>query len=160
MQPADSGPFPYIPINRRAKWKWPNGARLALWVIPNLEWFSLKAPLAGHPWEKASEQKAPSVRQWGQYDYGNRVAVFRVMDVLSKYGIRATAATNADICDHHPEIIEDGLRLGWEFMGHNKTNIQRLSAVPAEQERALIHHCTQKLGTEIVQAYLDAAVAV
>ena len=47
MQEMDYGPFPYVPINRRPKWNWPNGARLAVWVIPNLEFFSLKTPLAG-----------------------------------------------------------------------------------------------------------------
>lgn len=145
MQQMDYGPFPYSPINRRAPWQWPNGARLALWVIPNLEFFSLKVPLAGHPWEKAHEQKTPTVRQWGQRDYGNRVGVFRMMEVLAKHGIRATATTNADICDYHPEIIEDAVKLGWEFMGHNKTNTTRLNAVPAAEERELIRYCTEKL---------------
>ncbi len=37
MQPTRSGPFPYVPINRRPTITWPNGARLALWVIPNVE---------------------------------------------------------------------------------------------------------------------------
>jgi len=145
MQPASYGPFPYVPINRRPAWKWPNGARLALWVIPNLEFFHLTTPLSGHPWEKSSEYKAPTVRAWGQRDYGNRIGVFRVMDVLNKYGIRATATTNADICDFHPEIIEDAVKLGWEFMGHNKTNSTRLTAVPPEEERALIRYCLDKL---------------
>ena len=31
MQTASYGPFAYVPINRRKPWKWPNGARLALW---------------------------------------------------------------------------------------------------------------------------------
>lgn len=145
MQPASYGPFPYVPINRRPAWKWPNGARLALWVIPNLEFFHLNTPLSGHPWEKSSEYKAPTVRAWGQRDYGNRIGVFRVMDVLNKYGIRATATTNADICDFHPEIIEDAVKLGWEFMGHNKTNSTRLTAVPPEEERALIRYCLDRL---------------
>ncbi len=145
MQPASYGPFPYVPINRRPAWKWPNGARLALWVIPNLEFFHLTTPLSGHPWEKSSEYKAPTVRAWGQRDYGNRIGVFRVMDVLNKYGIRATATTNADICDFHPEIIEDAVKLGWEFMGHNKTNSTRLTAVPPEEERALIRYCLDRL---------------
>ncbi len=145
MQPASYGPFPYVPINRRPAWKWPNGARLALWVIPNLEFFHLNTPLSGHPWEKSSEYKAPTVRAWGQRDYGNRIGVFRVMDVLNKYGIRATATTNADICDFHPKIIEDAVKLGWEFMGHNKTNSTRLTAVPPEEERALIRYCLDKL---------------
>jgi peptidoglycan/xylan/chitin deacetylase (PgdA/CDA1 family) len=145
MQPDDYGPFPYVPINRRVKWKWPNGARVALWVAPNLEFFPLKFPLAGQPWQKASEQKAPTVRAWGQRDYGNRIGIFRIMDVLSKYGIRATASLNADLCDHHPQIVEDAVRLGWEFMGHNRTNATWLNAIPPEEERELIRYCTERL---------------
>jgi peptidoglycan/xylan/chitin deacetylase (PgdA/CDA1 family) len=145
MQPDDYGPFPYVPINRRPKWKWPNGARVALWVAPNLEFFPLKAPLAGQPWQKASEQKAPTVRAWGQRDYGNRIGIFRIMEVLSKYGIRATASLNADLCDHHPQIVEDAVKLGWEFMGHNRTNATWLNAVPPEEEGELIRYCTERL---------------
>jgi peptidoglycan/xylan/chitin deacetylase (PgdA/CDA1 family) len=145
MQPDDYGPFPYVPINRRPKWKWPNGARVALWVAPNLEFFPLKVPLAGQPWQKASEQKAPTVRAWGQRDYGNRIGIFRIMDVLSRYGIRATASLNADLCDHHPQIVEDAVRLGWEFMGHNRTNATWLNAIPPEEERELIRYCTERL---------------
>jgi allantoinase len=145
MQPMNYGPFPYVPINRRGRWNWPNGARLAVWVIPNLEFFHLQTPLAGHPFEKAHEYKAPTVRAWGQRDYGNRVGVFRLMDVLTKHGIRATATTNTDICEFHPQIIEDAVKLGWEFMGHNKTNTVRLTALEPEQERDLIRHCTSRL---------------
>ena len=131
MQPSDYGPFPYSPINRRPILKWPNGARVALWVIPNIEFFSLNRPHPGHPWEKASGD-APTVRAWGQRDYGNRIGIFRIMDVLTKHGIRATATVNSDICDHHPQIIEDAVKLGWEFMGHNKTNSERLTGMPLE----------------------------
>lgn len=144
MQPSDYGPFPYIPINRRPRLKWPNGARVALWVIPNIEFFSLQRPLPGHPWEKASGD-APTVRAWGQRDYGNRIGIFRIMEVLTKYGIRATATVNSDICDHHPQIMEDACKLGWEFMGHNKTNSERLTGMPLEQERRVIHDALEKI---------------
>lgn len=144
MQPSDYGPFPYTPINRRPKQKWPNGARVALWVIPNIEFFSLQRPLPGHPWEKASGD-APTVRAWGQRDYGNRIGIFRIMEVLTKYGIRATATVNSDICDHHPQIMEDACKLGWEFMGHNKTNSERLTGMPLEQERRVIHDALEKI---------------
>jgi peptidoglycan/xylan/chitin deacetylase (PgdA/CDA1 family) len=145
MQPSDYGPFPYVPINRRPKWKWPNGARVALWIAPNLEFFPLTRPLAAHPLQKASEQKVPTVRMWGVRDYGNRVGVFRLMDVLSKYGIRATASLNADLCDHHPQIVEDAVKLGWEFMAHNRTNSVWLNAVPPGEERELIRYCTERV---------------
>ena len=40
MQPRDYGPFPYVPIKDRPKLEWPGGARLALWVIPNIEFIT------------------------------------------------------------------------------------------------------------------------
>ena len=144
MQPSDYGPFPFTPINRRPQLKWPNGARLALWVIPNIEFFSLKSALPGHPWEKASGE-GPTVRAWGQRDYGNRIGIYRIMDVLTKHGIRATATVNSAICDHHPQILEDAKKLGWEFMGHNKTNTTRLTGMSLEQERELIQSSLQRL---------------
>ncbi len=42
MKERDYGPFPYVPITRRPPLAWPGGARLALWVIPNIEFFSLR----------------------------------------------------------------------------------------------------------------------
>jgi allantoinase len=71
-------------------------------------------------------------------DYGNRVGVFRLMEVLDRYGVRATVALNSDICVHHPEIIEEGEKRGWEWMGHNQSNSRRLNEVPAEEEPAII----------------------
>jgi peptidoglycan/xylan/chitin deacetylase (PgdA/CDA1 family) len=144
VEPSDYGPFDYTPINRRPVLRWPNSARVALWVIPNIEFFSLKRAFAGHPFEKAGAD-VPTVRPWGQRDYGNRIGVFRVMDVLKRYGIRATATVNADIVDHHPQILEDALKHDWEFMGHNLTNHTRLTGMNPEQEREVIHGSLEKL---------------
>ena len=146
MEARDYGPFPYIPITRRPKIKWPNDAQLAVWVIPNIEFFSLKDALSGHPFE--GKGPVPGVRAWSQRDYGNRVGIWRMMEVLGKHGIRASATVNSDICDHHPEIIAEAVRLGWELLGHNKTNTQRLNAVPPEQERALIRNALDRIAVE------------
>jgi peptidoglycan/xylan/chitin deacetylase (PgdA/CDA1 family) len=144
MEPSDYGPFAYTPINRRPILRWPNGARLAVWVIPNIEFFSLKRAFAGHPFEKAGTD-VPTVRPWGQRDYGNRIGVFRIMEVLHRYGIRATATVNADIVDHHPQILEDALKQDWELMGHNLTNHTRLTGMNPEQEREVIEGSLEKL---------------
>lgn len=144
MEPKDYGPYPYSPINRRSKWKWPNGAQLAIWVAPNLEFFPLTRPLAANPMQKTPE-RAPTIRTWGVRDYGNRVGVFRLMDLLSKYGVRATASLNADLCDQHPQIVEDALKLEWEFLAHNRTNAVWLSAIPPDEERDFIRYCTERV---------------
>ena len=143
MEPSDYGPFPFIPINRRPKITWPNDAQLAVWIIPNIEFFSLKDPLSGHPFE--GKGPVPSVRPWSQRDYGNRVGIWRIMDVLTKHGVRASATVNSDICDYHPQIIEEAVRLDWELVGHNKTNTERLNAIPPEQEREVIRNALKKL---------------
>ena len=70
MKPRDYGPFPYTPINDRPTLRWPNGARLAVWIIPNIEFFPLTVGIPGSPY--TSHAPVPSVRAWAQRDYGNR----------------------------------------------------------------------------------------
>jgi allantoinase len=82
--------------------------------------------------------KPPSVRAWAQRDYGNRVGIWRLMDVLSKHGIRASPTLNSDICDHHPQIVRAAVELGWEILGHNQTNSIWLDMLEPEEERQMI----------------------
>ena len=132
MKPAPYGPFPYSPIIHRPRLAWPNGAYLALWVIPNVEFFSLqeKVPLGAG----GSGAPIPDVPAWSARDYGNRVGIFRLMRVLDRYGIRGTVALNSELCIHHPQIIDEGKKRDWEWMGHNESNTRRLNeAVPGEE---------------------------
>jgi len=134
MEPRDYGPFPYTPVNGRPKLEWPDGARLAVWVIPNIEFFPLTRGIAPHP--GAPVGNPPSVRAWAQRDYGNRVGIWRLMDVLSKHGIRASPTLNSDTCDRHPQIVRAAVELGWEILGHNQTNSIWLDQLGPEEERA------------------------
>jgi allantoinase len=67
------------------------------------------------------------VRNWAVRDYGNRIGIWPLMEVLTRYGIGANAALNTEVCDHHPEMIEEGGKLGWEWIGHNQTKALRLT---------------------------------
>jgi len=136
MKPQRYGPFEYVPINRRPALKWPEGKRIALWVIPNIESFALDEKMPASP--GGSGGIIPDVFTWSIREYGCRVGVFRQMELLEKHGIRATVALNSDICEHYPEIIEQGNALGWEWMGHNQSNTRRLNEIPAEEERAVV----------------------
>jgi peptidoglycan/xylan/chitin deacetylase (PgdA/CDA1 family) len=57
---------------------------------------------------------------------------------MSRYGVRGTVALNSELCLHHPEIIAEGEKLGWEWMGHNESNTRRLNALPAGEEPRVI----------------------
>lgn len=132
MEPQRYGPFPYTPINRRPKLTWPGGARVALWVIPNIEVFPLNEPVPG------GTGMTPDIINWAPRDYGARVGVFRIMDVLEKHGIRGTVTLNSEVCDDYPEIIEDTVALNWEFMGHNQSNSRYLHLMEPAQEREVV----------------------
>ena len=129
MKPRPYGPFEYSPIVTRKKLEWPNGARVALWVIPNIEFFALSDRIPA-----STSNKMPDIPTWAVRDYGNRVGVWRFMDVFDKYGIRATVALNSDVCIHHPVIIAEGNKRRWEWMGHNKTNTRRLIDMTEDEE--------------------------
>ena len=94
MKPQPYCPFPYRTMRERPKIIWPGGAQLALWIVPNIEFFPLDEKVffgTGH---------VPDILAWGPRDYGARIGIFRIMDVLAKYGARATVALNSDVCDY------------------------------------------------------------
>jgi len=133
--------FPYKPIIDRPPLKWPNGARIALWVVPNIEHFHLEL---GH--------SAPDVRNFARRDYGNRVGVWRLMDTLQKHNIRGTVALNGEVVRYYPRILEKCIELRWELMGHGLTNSSPLTGLSLEEEarvitatREAVESCGQKM---------------
>ncbi len=119
--------FAYRAIVDAPRVTWPGGARIAVWVIPNIEHFHMEL-----------FANAPDVRNYSRRDYGNRVGIWRLMEVLARHKIRGTVALNAEVITHYPRIIEAAIGLGWEFMGHGLTNSTALTGMDAATERATI----------------------
>jgi peptidoglycan/xylan/chitin deacetylase (PgdA/CDA1 family) len=142
MKPRSYGPFPYSPIVDRPRLEWPGGAHVALWIIPNIEYFSLQERPGGY----GPGGKIPDVVMWSERDYGNRVGVFRLMETLDRYGMRGTVALNSSLCAEHPQIIAEGNRRQWEWMGHNETNTRRLNEAPPGEERNIIRRTLDTIG--------------
>ena len=136
MKPRSYGPFPYSPIIDRPRLEWPNGAHVALWIIPNIEYFSMMEKPGGY----GAGAKIPDVVMWTERDYGNRVGVFRIMDTLDKYGIRGTVALNSNLCAEHPRIMEEGEKRKWEWMGHNESNTRRLNEAGPGEEAQIVRN--------------------
>jgi peptidoglycan/xylan/chitin deacetylase (PgdA/CDA1 family) len=119
--------FPYRAIVDHPPVAWPNGAKVAVWVIPNIEHFH---------WEIGSG--APDVRNHSRRDYGNRVGVWRLMEVMEKNGVRGTVALNGEVGKYYPRIMEECARLKWELMGHGMTNSVMLTGLSRDKETAII----------------------
>src|SRR5437773_11629711 len=97
--------YDYSPIVRRAPLKWPNDARIALMVAPNIEFFHIDKAIPG-----AASHQLPDVTGCAVREYGSRVGVFRMMEVLDDHGLRAAALINADVSHRHAALIEEGNR--------------------------------------------------
>jgi hypothetical protein len=73
------GRFDYAPINDRPTIKWPNDARVAFWVAPNMEFFE---------YMPENRPIQPDIPHYARMDYGNRVGFWRMLDVLNKHKLR------------------------------------------------------------------------
>jgi allantoinase len=116
--------YAYRPIVERTRIRWPNDARVALWIVPNIEHHVLQ-PAYDVPW-------------FSRTDYGNRVGIWRIMDVLDRFGIRGSVALNSAVCRHYPQIVQACLQRDWELMGHGITNSQGLANQPIDEQHRIV----------------------
>jgi allantoinase len=100
------GIFDYSPIIDRPLLRWPNGAHVAVWIVPNIEHTDVHTP------------NGFDVRGVSPQEYGNRVGVFRLMELLDRFGLRGTVALHGAVAELFPRIIEEALKRDWELMGH------------------------------------------
>ena len=132
----EHGRFEYSPIARRPVLKMPNEARVAVWITPNVEHYHWNKPAIALT--QMTTSLKPDVLNYAWRDYGARVGIWRVMEILEKHGFTATAALNAEVCEQYPDIIKEGNRLGWEWMAHGPNNSMIFTGMPEEAERPII----------------------
>jgi peptidoglycan/xylan/chitin deacetylase (PgdA/CDA1 family) len=128
--------YQYWPYDQRPKIQWPNGAKVAFWVAPNIEYYELDPP--PNPHRKPWAQPHPAVPGFSIRDYGNRVGHMRQMALLDKYRIRGSVSLSTALCDHHPEIIAACQERDWEFFSHGIYNTRYTYGMSEAQEREMI----------------------
>ncbi len=133
----DPGFYGYLPYDRsRPVIRWPNGARVAFWVAPNIEFYELDPPR--NPARAAWSRPVPDVLNYSLRDYGNRAGFWRMYEAMNACGVRGSVSLNVAMCEHHPEIIEACKAKGWEFYSHGTYNTRFLMGLNEAQERAVI----------------------
>ena len=124
----------YSPIIDRPIIKWPNGARVALWISPNVEHYEYMPDddAARTPWPRTP---FPDVQQYSYRDYGNRVGFWRMLETLDKYNIRSCVSLNVAVLEHFPEIRDAMVERNYDYMSHGIYNTRYLYTYTEEQER-------------------------
>jgi peptidoglycan/xylan/chitin deacetylase (PgdA/CDA1 family) len=125
--------FTYAPIVGRPQLRLPGGARLAVWVIVNVEEWNpleqlprtvLPPPAGGSP--------IPDVPNWAWHEYGNRVGFWRMLEVFDRFRIPAVLAINGSALQSYQPIGRAALERRWEFIGHGFSQ-KSMQKVPDER---------------------------
>ncbi len=131
---------PYSPILHRPRLTWPNGARVALWICPNIEHYEYlpKFVRTRDPWPRSPH---PDVLGYAQRDYGNRVGLWRLFDATDALGLRCTVSLSMAVLQHYPDIMDAMEKRGWELMSHGIYNTRYHWDFTEEEERAAMLEC-------------------
>jgi len=119
----------FSPITERPPLKLPDGARMTVWVIVNVEHWDptqtmprtvLTPPAGGSP--------MPDVPNWAWHEYGNRVGFWRFIKVFDEFQIPGVIAINGSALEAYPAIVRAAVEREWEFIGHGftQTNMQKV----------------------------------
>ncbi len=127
--------YPYSAITERADYDWPQGKRLAVYIGLNIEHFAFGAGRGHH---LGTELPQPDARGFAWRDYGNRVGVWRLLDMFDELGLPAAHLLNTVVFDYAPQIAERLLTRGDEIIGHGRTNAEAQGQLWAADEKRLL----------------------
>jgi allantoinase len=139
------GRYGYSAITRRKDYDWPGGKRLAVYLGFNIEHFEFGAGLGAALGPKSPE---PDVLNFSWRDYGNRVGVWRCLEVFEALQLPVGVLINTALYDYCPEVIEAFVKRGDELIGHGHTNSERQGEMKPEEEKALLEYCRDRIRKE------------
>ena len=114
-----SNRIPYTAIVDRPKLFLPNKKKMAVWVILNVEHWSIDKPMPRTVLPPPmGKPLIPDVPNWSWHEYGMRSGFWRQYQALVERKIPTTLAINGNVCVSYPRIASAALEAGWEFMGH------------------------------------------
>lgn len=111
---------------QRPQGTWPNGARLAISLVINYEEGSERSLAMGDPDQE-------SMTEWGSYaipagtrnlamesmyEYGSRVGIWRILDILDEQSVRATFHACAVAFEQNPDVAQAAVAGGHEICSH------------------------------------------
>ena len=116
---ALSDRIPYQALVDRPKLNLPDGKRVAVWVILNVEEWRIEKPMPRTVLPPPMGQPLlPDVPNWSWHEYGMRSGFWRQWKALTDRNIPVSCAINGHVCESYPRVAGAAFDAGWEFMGH------------------------------------------
>jgi peptidoglycan/xylan/chitin deacetylase (PgdA/CDA1 family) len=138
------GRYPYSAFAGRKPFRWPNGARVAVYFALGLEEYSMGEGLAENLVSGASQ---PDVLNTSWRDYGNRVGAWRVLEAFRTQGWPLAILLNSAVCETAPELIRACQAQDSEFIAHGYSNADTLAGLTEAQEAEYVRRVAQQIRT-------------
>jgi peptidoglycan/xylan/chitin deacetylase (PgdA/CDA1 family) len=111
--------LPYSAIVDRPPLKLPDGGRMVVWTMVNVEEWGIERPMPRTVLPPPMGQPLlPDLPNWAWHEYGMRVGFWRFLECFQKRKILPTLALNGSVCKSYPRVAKAALDAGWEFLGH------------------------------------------
>jgi len=136
------GRYDYSPITQRPDYSWPDGKRLAVYVANNVEVFAYGE---GKGAGIAPPEQALSDNVYSWRDYGNRVGIWRLLEMFDELDIPCESQINTAIYEQCPQIAAALRARGDEILGHGVTNSEEQGGLDEAAEAAHIKHVTDTI---------------
>lgn len=125
---------------------WKNGAKVQVMICVSLEYFPIipndkpfRAP--GH-----MQTPYPDFRHFSAREYGNRIGVYRLLDIFAKEKVKAAFACNSKIATLYPSIINDITNNQHEIIAHSTDmNATIASGLGIQEEKDIIKNSLNEL---------------
>ena len=140
--------YDWSPFIKRGVLEWPEKARVALCVIVNLEhqeWSPPEGSCTSSRSGGLGARPSPDYARLSHREYGHRIGIFRVLDVLDRNGIRANIAMDALTAENYPYLVDHCMKRGCEIIAHGMSVSRMITGNMPEQEES-----------EYIQRSLDA----
>ena len=133
---SDPNYYEYSSLLDRPQLTLPGGAKIAVFIVPNVEYLEFLPP--GNPFRAPYAKPAPDIGTFQARDYGNRVALWRLFDLFDELGIKTTASVNAAVFEHFPQLGEEMAKRDWDYQSHGIYNTRFAFGMDEAMEREQI----------------------
>lgn len=151
--------------------RFPNGARLAVILTINLEYWETSRPGQKEPLFTGGPMTIPhalpgdvwDTANWTWREYGQRVGVWRLIEVFDKAGVKPSCTVNGMILTERRPIVDAVNQRGWELVPHNwaQNDLLTYHAGNPGAERAIIKRTLDEYHLTVgrsAKAWLSSAI--
>lgn len=135
--------YGYTPLEKRPVYDWPQGKRLALYVATNIEYFAFCA--GDGALDNAVINAKQTHRNYAWRDYGSRIGIWRLFNLLDELGLPAAHNMNSLIYRFRPDIPERIRARGDEIIAHGRTNSEHQDGMWEDDEARMIREVTETI---------------